>query len=192
MNCSKESSSKTSLFSTKPSASCGRMEVWSRIYKEPWLWSSSYQQSCRWRSWGNLCWGIFLSAATHQRKASSRWSPPDFSGRSTRTHGCPGTEGALRHKDKEHTMYYVQRVLWHLTEVLWCLYHIDTLYDTYLAWAHRASLYVTPSLWPGTETDTDDPEETERDFTLIIKNPKVWTRHLLAGRWHRAAHRQYL
>lgn len=34
---------------------------------------------------------------------------------------------------------------------------------TYLAWAERASLYVKPSLWPGKETDTDDPEATEGD-----------------------------
>ncbi len=86
---------------------------------EPWQRSSSYQQSCRWRSWGTLCWGIFLSAATHQRKASSQWSPPDCSGRNTQTHGCPGTEDALKHKDKEHTWF------------VWCIqqmFHIVVLH----------------------------------------------------------------
>lgn len=70
---------------------------------EPWLRLSSYRQSCRWRSWGNLCWGISLLAATHQRKASSQWSPPDCWGQNTQTHGCQGTEDALKHRDNHRT-----------------------------------------------------------------------------------------
>lgn len=56
---------------------------------------SAYQQSCRWKSWGILCWGIFLSTAIRQRRASSQWSPTDCSGRNTQTYECPGTEDTL-------------------------------------------------------------------------------------------------
>ena len=40
---------------------------------------------------------------------------------------------------------------------------LDMFYLSYLAWAECTSLYVKPSLWPGTETNTDDPEATQVD-----------------------------
>lgn len=70
------------------------------VFDRVWQSLSSYQLFCLWRSWDNLCWGIFLSTAKRQRKASSQWNPPGCLGRTTQTHGCLGAEDALKHTDK--------------------------------------------------------------------------------------------
>lgn len=51
---------------------------------------------------------------------------------------------------------------------LWCnndfgIPPIPSCVLTYLAWAERASLYVKPSLWPGRETGTGDPDMEDEE-----------------------------
>lgn len=138
---------------------CSRIDICGMImwYNKPWQRSSSYRQSCRWRFWGNLCWGIFLSAATHQRKASSQWSPPDCSDRTTQTHVFPETEDALNQKDTAYLLFkvhtknvtyivsksYIQGIICiyffqHFTKVIRCSYSNDTIF--------RHTLLILPGL----------------------------------------------
>ncbi len=43
----------------------------------------------------------------------------------------------------------------------WCTCDRTLPEWTHLAWAETASLNVKPCLWPGRETDTDDPEAAQ-------------------------------
>lgn len=134
---------------------CSRMNVCGMMYNKPWRRSSSYRQSCHWRFWGNLCWGIFLSAATHQRKASSRWSPPDCSDHTTQTREFPETEDALNHKEtacmlfKVHTKNVTYIVSKSYIQLIFCIYLFQhftkvILYSNYKIF--RRTLLILPGL----------------------------------------------